>query len=135
MMKLFKSGYELAKMAKDMNGIYGLISQLEKRIESENAIFFTEYQQDLFCISYICRNKVIDRIEEYNWSMDSKAMVPNIAMRNVTLTTAIDQTIGRLYILAKTHGVLDEVQEILERGEGYYEVDKIIPSHIKNQSW
>ena len=45
---------------------------------------------------------------------------------------AYQQTIGRLYSLAEELSVTEEVNEILEKRNAFYEIEGEIPSHLKH---
>lgn len=131
-MKFFKKGIEYNKLAKGFNGTFVMINELEVKIENNYQNNFSELEQDIFILAYLCRKEILDRMEEYNWAMASPIVVPMMSKGRLTLTFAFQQTVGRIYKFAEIIGVSDEVNEILDKGNAYFEIDRAIPNHIKN---
>ncbi|MDC9721878.1 MAG: hypothetical protein PSN34_03780 [Urechidicola sp.] len=131
-MKFFKKGIEYNKLAKGFNGTFVMINELEVNIENNYSTDYSEFEQDILVLAYLSRKEILDRMEEYNWAMASPIVVPMMSKGRLTLTFAFQQTIGRLYKFAEIMGVSEEVNEILDKGNAYYEIDRAIPNHIKN---
>jgi len=131
-MKFFKKGIEYNNLAKGFNGTFVMINELEVKIENNHSGDFSEFEQDIFILAYLCRKEILDRMEEYRWAMASPIAVPMMSKGKLTLTFAFQQTVGRVYMLAETMGVSDEINEILDKGNAYFEIDRAIPNHIKN---
>ena len=131
-MKFFKKVTEFNNLAKGFNGVYQMINELEAKINNHYSTDYSEFEEDLFFLAYLSRNVILNRIEIYNWDMNSRIIVPMIYKGYSTLIFVYQETIGRIYVLSEKLLVSDEVNEILDKGNAYYEVDKIIPSHIKH---
>ena len=131
-MKFFKKGIEYNKLAKGFNGTFVMINELEVNIENNYSSDYSEFEQDIFILAYLCRKEILDRMEEYNWAMASPIIVPMMSKGRLTLTLAFQQTVERIYKLAEIMGVSEEVNEILNKGNAYFEIDRAIPSNIKN---
>lgn len=70
-------------------------------------------------------------MEEYNWKMNGRIVIPMMPGSQKTLAYAYQQTIGRLLAFSEEHGYYDEVKDILDGGELYHEFDRNIPEHLK----
>ena len=66
----------------------------------------------------------MDRMELYNYSMMGKIIVPMISKDNINVTIAFDKTIGKIMMLAKQMDKLSLIQEVLDKGEAYHNIDK-----------
>ena len=131
-MKFFKKVTEFNNLAKGFNGVYQLINELEAKINNHYSTDYSEFEDDLFFLAYLSQNAILNRIEIYNWDMNSRIIVPMINKGYSTLIFVYQETIGRIYILSEKLLILDKVTEILDKGNAYYEIDKTIPSHIKH---
>jgi len=131
-MKFFKKGIEFNNLAKGFNGTFVMINELETKIQHNYSNDYSEFEQDLLILAYLCRKEILDRMEEYNWSMGSPIIVPMMSKGRLTVTFAFQQTVGRLYSLAEKLLLSDEVNEILDKGNAYFEIDRAIPNHVKN---
>lgn len=131
MANFIKKSIEFNKMAKAMNGMnVGLQSLLYK---IENGIDDSEITDNILSIAYIARKGVLERTEQYDWSINSKIFVPTINRTSITLMYAFDQTIGRLQLLAGRFNLTEIVNNILEKGKMFYEIEKTIDYNtIKN---
>jgi len=131
-MKFLKKGIEFNNLAKGFNGTYIMINELEVKIKNHDEIDYSDFHEDFFIVAYLCRREIIDRLETYGWGMHSPLMIPMMSRGRVTLLFAYQQTVGRLMEIANTAYLSDEVRDILDKGETYYEIDRIIPPQIKN---
>ena len=127
-MNFLKRGLEYNRLAKIFNGTYVMINELEVKVKNNE----DEIHQDFFILAYLCRKEIIDRMEEYNWSMSTPIVIQMMSKGRLTLLFAYQQTIGRLLILSNELGLSDEVQEILDKGNAYFEIDNALPLNIKN---
>jgi len=131
-MKFFKKGIEYNKLARGFNGIFVMINELEVKIENNYSSDYSEFEQDVFILAFLCRKEILDRMEEYNWAMASPISVPMMSKGRLTLTFTYQQTIGRIYKYAEVIGVSEVVNDILDKGDAYFEIDRSIPNQIKN---
>jgi hypothetical protein len=127
-MAFFKKGIAFNKLAKSLNSTYIMLNELEVKIKANHE----DSEQDSYILAYICRKEIIDRIEEYNWSMVSPIIVPMLSKRTVTLTFAFEQTVGRLQSFSEQIGVSKLVDDILEKGKSYYELERALPVQMRN---
>lgn len=125
-MNFFKKGIEYNNLAKAFNGHSQMLSQLELKLENEDE----DVTEDFYVLAYLGRKEIIDRLEEYKWNMNSLIVVPNLGGRT-TVVSAMQMTISRLTLLAQENNLLEEVQEIMNKGDLYFELDKTIPDYIK----
>ncbi|MFW6046616.1 MAG: hypothetical protein ACOCP4_02355 [Candidatus Woesearchaeota archaeon] len=131
-MKFFKKGIEFKNLAKGFNGTFVMINELETKIQHNYSNDYSEYEQDLLILAYLCRKEILDRMEEYTWSMGSPIIVPMMSKGRLTVTFAFQQTVGPLYSLAEKLSLSYEVNEILDKGNAYFEIDRAIPNNVKN---
>jgi len=109
-----------------------MINELEVKIQRDYLSDDLDCEEELFLIAYLCRNEILDRMEEYGWAMASPIVVPMMSKGRLTLNFAFQQTIGRLYSIAEKLFLSDELNDILDKGDYYYKLDSSIPIHIKN---
>lgn len=124
-MKFFKKGLEYNKLAQAFNGHYQMLQQIIPKSQHEDV------RDDLFLLAFIGRKEIIDRMEEYNWNMNGPIVIPMMPGQRKTLAYAFQQTIGKLMELGETTGYSEQIQEILDKGTLYFELDKSIPDFMK----
>lgn len=124
-MKLFRKPLEYNKLAQSFNGQYQMLENLKSNPNTESFI------NDLFVLAYIGRREILNRMEEFNWNMNGRIVIPMMPGNKKTLAYAYQQTIGKLIEFSEEKGYYDEVKEILDGGELYHEFEKSIPEHIK----
>ena len=124
-MGLLKSIREINELAQAFNGVHQILQPFVNGQE-------TCFQEDLFSIAYICRKEIIDRIESCNFRMEALIIVPMISSTGVTILNAYQQTIGQLFAISAEEGYLENVSEILEKGELYKTVENKIIESLKN---
>jgi len=126
-MNFFKKGIEYHNMAKSINGLVPMIGQLERKLKNGNA----ELTDEIYLLSYLGRKEILDRIAEYKWNLGTPIVVPALGGKS-TLLFAYQMTITKLMVMAEQIGLSSDVNDILGRGELYFELDKSIPNHLKN---
>jgi len=124
-MNFIKRGLEYNKLAKAFNGYYQMIQPL---VEKSN---YEDIRDDLFIIAFLARKEIIDRMEVINYKLTTRIVVPMMPGNNKTLEYAYLQTVGKLMTLGENQGYSDEVQDILDKGNLYFELENTIPSHLK----
>lgn len=124
-MGLLKSIRGINELAQAFNGVYQM---LQPFVNSQEICF----QEDLFSIAYICRKEIIDRIDSCNFRMEALIIVPMISSTSVTILNAYQQTIGQLFAISAEKGYLEDVSEILEKGELYTTVENKIAESLRN---
>jgi hypothetical protein len=127
-MAFFKKGIAFNKLAKSFNSTYIMLNELEIKLKQNHE----DSEQDIYILAYICRKEILDRIEEYNWSMMSPIIVPILSKRTVSLTFAFEETIGRLQSFAEEAGASKIVADILEKGKSYFELERALPLNLRN---
>lgn len=131
-MKIFKKGAEYNNLAKGFNGVYMMLNELEAKVRIHYGDDFSEFNEEVFIMAYLCKTQIMERLEEYGWSVTSPIIVPMISKGRVTVSFAIQQTVARLNDLAEQISMSDEVSEILDGGNLFHELQTIIPANIKN---
>lgn len=126
----FKKGREFNNLAKGFNGLFMMINELEVSIN--NTSDYRELSETLLTIAYISRIDIIDRLEIYNWQMTTPISIPMMSKGRLTIVFAYQQTIGRLIHLSEITGYEETVNEILDKKDAFYQIESIIPNHIKN---
>jgi hypothetical protein len=130
MFNFLKPGIEFNNLAKSMGSMYVMIQDLIPRIE--NSYDMSEFTEEVLVLAYISKKGVFDRIEKYNWAMDSKISIPPIDNRRITLAYAMMQTVTKVSIIAAELEITDLVQEVFEGGEAYQILERNLPDHLKN---
>ena len=125
-MNFFKRGLEYNKLAKAFNGYYQMLQPL---VEKSN---YEDIKDDLFIMAFLARKEIIDRMEAINYKLTTRIVVPMMPGNNKTLEYAYLQTVGKIMTLSESQGYSSEIQEILDKGELYFELEKTIPSHLKS---
>jgi len=128
MINPFKKGLEYNNLAKSFNAIFLMIQQIkDSNPESPYEI------EDLYALAYIARRGIIDKIEKYKWNnLNIPITVPSISSQRISLYIAMQNTLSQVISMAEESGLYQDVKEILDKGELYYEVEKNIPDYIKN---
>lgn len=116
-----------------LNKISNSVSNIKELLDN------AEYEED--CIenylfaAWVCRVGIMDNIENLAVSMTTKICV-NIKGHNtiMTLTEACAMTLGKLYFIAADIGgeVGDAINDILDKGKLFYEIDSHIPANKKS---
>lgn len=122
-MKFLKKVTEFSKLAQAFNGYYPFLN--ETKSNSEATV------DDLFILAWLGRKEIIDRMEEYKWNLNSKIKVPSFPSNDATLGQLFNLTIGELVVLSEENDCVNEITEILDRGELFYSLESRIPKYIK----
>lgn len=125
-MKFLKRSLEYNKLAKAFNGYYQMIQQLIEKAEYE------DISEELFNMAFLVRVEILDRMEIINYKMSTRIVVPMMPGNKKTLEYAYLQTIGKLTVLGESQGYTEEIKEILEKGDLYYELERTLPLDVKN---
>tara|TARA_R110002049_G_scaffold275213_1_gene453222 strand:+ start:9442 stop:9840 length:399 start_codon:yes stop_codon:yes gene_type:complete len=129
-MKLFKKGIDLSKVAKAIDGLNLMIKDLIPKIQREHE--YSEFKEDVFVLAYIARKNVIDLIEENNWPMDIKIMVSTFDNSRIPLVLGYSETVDQIQLIANHIGYKSVVEEILDKGNAYYELEQQLPIEVLN---
>jgi hypothetical protein len=128
MFNFFKTGIEFNNLAKEINGMNVALQDLIPKIE--RSYNHSEFSEEIMVLAYVARRGVLDRLEKYNWTMDAKISVPTIDRGQITLMYALSQTVVKLQILSVKLEMSDIVEEIMERGDAYYQLERILPKEV-----
>jgi hypothetical protein len=131
-MTILQKGVEYSNLAQGFNATYIMINDLEIKIQNNSTDDYSELYEEIFFLSYLCRREILDRMETYNWDMVTPIIVPMISKNKLTLACVFQQTVLKLVALAEKTLLLEEVTEILEKGDLYFEIDDSIPDNLKN---
>lgn len=125
-MRFLTKALEYNKLAKAFNGHYLMLSKALGEASNK------DIKDDLLILAYLGRREIIDRIEEYQWQMGTKIIVPMMPGDKKTLGYAFEQTIGKLMKVADQEGCGNQVIQILDKKEIYYKLDDSLPEFLKN---
>lgn len=112
--------------------IYTIIEDLKKN----DGMYSTrqELANKLFILAYQTRISVLERYQNNSWSHTTKIKVPHISRELISIGDVIELTVNNLLSYSQSVFLNEGVQEILmEKGELYYKVEKLIPEVIRNQ--
>lgn len=126
-MNFFQKAIEYNKLAKAFNGCYLMLQPLIDKA------LYSNIREDLFTLAYFARIDIIDRMEKINYKMTTRIVVPMMPGNNKTLEYAYFQTISNIISLARINGYSDEIKDILDKGELFYEMENNIPNNIKSK--
>jgi hypothetical protein len=130
MLNFLRSGTEFNNLAKAMNRLNIMLDSLMRDIErSSNK---KEFSEGLLLAAFIAKKGIIDRLEKYGWTEDTKIVVPAIPGGRIKLEFALSFTMGKLAVMSSELMMSDVTQDILNGGSSYFELEKKLPDHIKN---
>lgn len=124
---MFKKIIEFQKLAKAFNGFFLMMQDALLKSENEDV------KEDLLVIAYIGRKEIIDRLQKYKWRMTASIFIPMMPEKKKTIALAYQQTIGELMTLSANEGYLEDVQEVLDKGSLYYDLERSIPQHVRDR--
>lgn len=125
-MGFFTKGTEYNKMAKSLNGLYLMIDEIRQKKDSQ------DIRWDLYIATYLTKIEVLDRMELYKWKGSTPIYAPMIPGVKKNLDYALNQTIGKIFLLSNELGYEKEIEEIFAKGALYTEIENNIPQNIKN---
>ena len=117
-MGLFEKLREFNKLSKSFGKVYEMIEKIEFKSVTGNI------SNDYLFLAYLARVEIIDRMEKYKWNPKSKIMIAE--MKSVsTIEQAYYQTIHTIIKKSIEIGNSDSVSEILDKGDMFYEIQKM----------
>lgn len=131
-MKFFKKGIAYNDLAKSFNAFCLMLTELKEKISNSNVEEAEQYFQELYIIAFVGRNEIIEKMNEFNWSMNTPIVVPALSNKRQPLAFAFQHTIGELTKLSDTLGILEEINEILDKKSLYYQIEELVPTYLKN---
>ncbi|PKH66698.1 hypothetical protein CXF59_12290 [Flavobacterium sp. ALD4] len=116
---------EYSKLGSAMNELNRQLDLLGNHIE--NSTFPSDFDENVIGLTFIIRNEILNRMDEYNWNMEGPILVASIHSRNITLLEAYSVIITktRNLSLQLEPMVQKGVEDILAKGEAYYELERI----------
>lgn len=124
-MNFFKRNIEYNNLAKAFNGYYQRIQQLNEKAA------YQDIGTELIDVAFLVRVEIIDRMDIINYKMSTRIVVPMMPGNKKTLEYAYLQTVGKLVTLAESQGLKQKVEEILEKGDLFYEIERTLPIDVK----
>jgi hypothetical protein len=135
MFGFIKAGMEFNKLANSFGEVYTKL----KRYESLNNVdkldiprLRENYKLDILSLGYIVSNEIVNKIEENNWSLESKIIVNKISYDKITIMQAWTQTVTKVYLLIGIFELQNEYEDIVKKGplsnviKNYLENDRLI---------
>jgi len=129
MFGFFKPRTEYGKMAETMNSMYLKIQILIPKVEKVSDI--NAFNEEVFILAYIARKGVLDRMEKNNWPWETYILVPSISRKVTTLFDAFAKTVGEIDHIAEQLDLTGIVNEIMEKGDAFYQLENSIPEAAK----
>jgi hypothetical protein len=116
---------EYSKLGSAMNELNRQLDLLGNHIE--NSTFPSDFDENVIGLTFIIRNEILNRMDEYNWNMEGPILVASIHSRNISLLEAYSVIITktRNLSLQLEPKVQKGVEDILAKGEAYYELERI----------
>lgn len=135
MFGFIKAGMEFNKLANSFGEVYTKL----KRYESLNNMdkldiprLRENYKLDILALGYIVSNEIVNKIEENNWSFESKLIVNKISHNKITIMQAWTQTVTKVYLLIAILELQKEYEDIVQKRplsnviKNYLENDRLI---------
>lgn len=123
---------KLVQGTKILNRISNSVSNIKELLD--NAEYEKDSIDNYISAAWVCRVGIMDNIEKLKLPMTTKISV-NIKGHNtiMTLTEALAMTVGKLYFIAANIGgeVEDAINDILDKGKLFYDIDGAIPAEKK----
>jgi hypothetical protein len=116
---------EYSKLGSAMNELNRQLDLLGNHIE--NSAFPSDFNENVIGLTFIIRNEILNRMDEYNWNMEGPILVASMHSRNISLLEAYSVIITktRNLSLQLEPKVQKGVEDILAKGEAYYELERI----------
>lgn len=122
--KIFGGAKQLCKVGNGVANVTNLLDQYE----NDPDITF------IYTSAWVTRIAVLDVVESNNYPMTYVLYAPIKGHQTkITLQEAYMMTVGRIYSKANSisQSVYDNVKSILDKEEGFYEIDKQMTPEIK----
>lgn len=130
MLNFLKKGKEFNKMAMIMNQMNSILTDMLLRLENGNVN--DDDREVLFSVAFMGVRGVDDRMEKYDWGMESKIIIPSINSGFINLMYGYQQIISKMFSASELLGVTDIVNQISDKKEAYYELERELPVEFLN---
>lgn len=131
MFKSIKKINEYVKLGHSMNAVSFMLKELMEKYQINNES--ENFNEEIFIIAYVARKGILDRLDEYEWNMEGPILVPSINPNNISLLYAYSKTILQIKALSVELDLSYEVDNILEKKEGFFEFEQILPDYTLKQ--
>ena len=128
MFNFIKRGVEYNNLAKSFNGMNIMLQNLIPQTRNNNDQ--SDFTEEIMVLAYIARRGVMDRIKENDSFITGKIYVPSISRGKITVMYAITQTVHKLQMIASQLELSDIMEEIMEKRDAYYELERNLPTEI-----
>lgn len=129
MFGFLEKGREFNKLALSIGALFNMVNELNFRIKDSTDT--SQFHEEVLVLAYISKRGIFDRIEKNNWSLDSKISIPAISSSRITLSYGLSKSVFLASILASNLGIKDLYDDVLNEGEHFKTLDKILPSEFK----
>lgn len=112
---------EYAEIAKSIGKAILILNKLEHLPMESTEVF--KKKKVFFQFAYYCRVKILDKIELYNWSLNTPIDIPinMFSIKHYNLELALEHILGQLKYLVDCNDVTKNgVNEILAKGSLFY---------------
>lgn len=130
MFERLKMGIEFKNLANSLNKIAEIANDINMRMDISKS--YSVFYLDILSLAYVARKGVLDRNEKYTWPLNTALYVPSLSSKVLYFGGAFQVVMLRLNMIAERANLSDEVQEILEYGSKFYEIEKIISNEYKS---
>jgi hypothetical protein len=131
MFGLFKGTKDFAAMSNSFDAVHQMIQEIAPKFDS--AIDKSEFKEYFCALAYMCRAGIMDRLEKYEWPLTSEVFVPSISNKNVTIYVALTKTKYVVLTAGAMVGAMNEINEIMNKGELFHTLDRRMPVQIKSK--
>jgi hypothetical protein len=125
---IFNASIEYNKLSKSIGRMHTRIQDLNSKIESNHDL--SELGSEILVIAYVARKCILDRMDRYSWPWETRIIIPTISRGTMTLWDAFARTVGMIDILAEQLDLTDTVNEIMEKGDAYFELERVLPESV-----
>jgi hypothetical protein len=131
MFKSIKKIKEYTLLGHSMNSVAIMLNDLMTKYDSRDDD--DDFKEEIYLIAYVARKGILDRLEKYEWSMEGPILVPSINPKNISLFYAYGKTILLIKSISIELNVNYEVENILKKENGYYELENVLPEQALKQ--
>lgn len=128
---MFKSIRKIKEYVMLGNAMEKLNTELDLlHYKVENSNIKSKFIEDIIGLSFVIRNEICNRMDEYNWAFEGPIKVASISSSNISLLKAYTTISAKIRTIALTidSETSDLVNNVLEKGDMYYKLKDITNS-------
>jgi len=123
-------GRELNNCALSIAKVLKMVNEIEPLISDANDLY--KNKEEILVLAYISRVTILDCIENNPWmTLEQPIRIATglFGIRKETIASALSLTVGKIIKLSEYDmEIYDFVDDILKKGDAFYELKNIIPS-------